>query len=140
MQLADLFLPELTEKKVTAQASTAAASARRQARLATTRPDAQNDHQTTKPLTLTADELRLYAGAYNSPELDSTYTMVVENENLVVKHARHEDIQLIARDKDEFTGTGSFRQIHFERDAQGRITGLRVSSGRVTGVLFQRQP
>ena len=64
----------------------------------------------TRSRLLAADELRAYAGAYSSPELDTTYTIVVEKQHLIAKLARNEDVVLIARDKDEFTGTGSFRR------------------------------
>ena len=42
--------------------------------------------------------------------------------------------------KDQFRGTGPIEQVHFERNPQGRINGLRISGGRVLGVLFKRLP
>ncbi len=77
---------------------------------------------------------------YSSSELETTYAIVVDQANLVARHARNEDVRLVARNKDEFTGSGSFRRVHFERDSQGRISGLCVSNDRMIGLLFQRQP
>jgi CubicO group peptidase (beta-lactamase class C family) len=140
MQLADLFLVEQDEKLKTAKTGSAAAKAPDTARLASAGPEAQSGRHADKPPALSADQLRGYAGVYSSTELETTYTIVAEQANLVAKHARHEDVRLVARDKDQFIGSGSFRQVHFERDAQGRISGLRVSNDRVIGLLFQRQP
>ncbi len=140
MQLADLFLPEKVEKPKTAAPGSAAEPSRAGVGPAPKRIDVAGDRPADTPPALTADELSAYRGSYMSPELDAACTIAVEHGSLVARHARNNEIRLVPRDKDHFTGTGGVRDVQFERDAQGRITGLRVSAGRVLGVLFQKQP
>jgi CubicO group peptidase (beta-lactamase class C family) len=140
MQLADLFLPEKIEKPKTATPGSAAEPTRAAVAIPLTRTEGPGEKPTEKPPALTADELGAYSGSYSSPELEATCTIAVEHESLVARLARNNEIRLAARDKDHFTGSGAVRDVQFERDAQGRISGLRVSGGRVVGVLFQKQP
>ncbi len=140
IQLADLYLAEKVERPKTATAGSAAEPKRAAVGPPPTRIDVPGGQPADKPPALTAAELQDYRGSYSSPELDATCTIAVEHESLVARHARNNEIRLVSRDKDHFTGTGAVRDVHFERDAQGRISGLRVSGGRVLGVLFQKQP
>jgi len=59
------------------------------------------------------------------------------DEKLVAKHLRMENIELSPENKDAFIGNEwFFRQIVFERDSENRITGCKVSSGRVKNLSF----
>jgi len=140
MELADLFLADKVETLKDAKPSSTTDPVPAAGRLASARPDVQSGPRAENSAALTAEELRGYTGAYSSPELGAACKIVVDQDHLIVKHARNEDVRLAALGKDQFTGTGSFQQVHFERDAQGRINGLRISNGRAIGVLFQRQP
>jgi CubicO group peptidase (beta-lactamase class C family) len=137
MQLADLFLADQVDTPKITEVNTAAGPAPGQSKPASAAHASDHDD---KPPALTANELRGYAGAYSSPELGTTYTIVVEHSSLGVKFPRREDARLVARGKDEFTANGPFRELHFVRDAQGGITGFRVANDASHGVLFQRQP
>jgi CubicO group peptidase (beta-lactamase class C family) len=86
-----------------------------------------------------AEQLDLYAGAYTSNELETTYTLVPEEGKLLARHMRHPDIELKPTAKDEFTGNEwFFGTLTFERDETNHITGFRLSSGRVRNLLFTR--
>jgi CubicO group peptidase (beta-lactamase class C family) len=140
MELADLFLAEKVGPRQDAKPSSATDPVPVAARPPAARAAVQSGTSADNSPALTADELRGYTGSYSSPELGAICKIDVDQDHLIVKHARNEDVRLAALGKDQFTGAGSFQQVHFERDAQGRINGLRVSNGRALGVLFQRQP
>ena len=140
MQVAELFLSEHMPEIKTAKPGTAAKTPPEAGKASTDRREQPAIHDAEKASSLSEDELRSYAGLYASEELETTYTIVVEDHNLVVKHPRNRGARLIARGKDQFAGSGSFLRVQFQRDAQGLINGLRVSNGRVIGVFFQKQP
>ena len=81
-----------------------------------------------------------FAGKYTSDELLTSYELVVEGDKLIARHQRNDDIQLTPTGKDEFAGsTWFFQTAKFQRDADGKITGLLVSDGRVRNLKFDRQ-
>ena len=91
--------------------------------------------------TPTADELKAFTGAYYSPELETRYEVVLENNALIARHRRHGDIAMRPVRADNFSASPFyFRDIRFERDAQGKVTAMRVSAGRVRNLLFERWP
>ena len=88
----------------------------------------------------TAAELTQFAGDYYSPELGTTYMLVVKDGKLVAQHRRHDDIALTELDGDLFSGNRWFFQtVQFTRDSEKRITGFRLTSGRARNVRFDRQ-
>lgn len=92
------------------------------------------------PFTLSTDQLSEFTGAYYSDELGTTYTIVVENDRLVARHRRHEDIALTPKAVDAFTGDAwFFSRVSYTRNERDEITGLRVSSGRVRDLRFEKQ-
>jgi CubicO group peptidase (beta-lactamase class C family) len=138
MQLVDLFLGEQSDKPKASESNSAAGRAPQQTKPGSAGAGAQNADRDKKAPALTADELRDYAGAYSSAELETTYMIVVAQSHLVVKSARRDDARLVARAKDEFTASGPFHELHFLRDGQGRVTGFRVANDASLGVLFER--
>lgn len=79
--------------------------------------------------TLTAADLEAFAGRYESPELATTYEFAVKDGALTVSHFRHGSAPLTWTWQ-EFTSPWWFmRAVTFERDANGRVTGLLVDSG-----------
>jgi hypothetical protein len=87
-----------------------------------------------------AAQLTEFGGDYYSPELGTTYTLVVKDGKLVAQHRRHDDISLTELDGDLFSGNRWFFQtVQFTRDSQKRITGFRLTSGRVRNLRFDRQ-
>jgi hypothetical protein len=88
----------------------------------------------------TAAQLKEFGGDYYSPELGTTYTMVIKDGKLVAEHRRHDDIPLTELDGDLFSSNRWFFQtVQFTRDNEKRITGFRLSSGRARNVRFDRQ-
>jgi hypothetical protein len=91
------------------------------------------------PWTPTLSELQAYTGAYYSPELETRYEVVIVNNGLVARHRRHGDIPMRPVRADTFLASPFyFSEIRFERDAQGKVTGMRVSAGRVRNLKFER--
>ncbi len=90
------------------------------------------------PLQPEPETLAQYSGDFWSGELQTFYTIASDGEKLVMEHARHQDIDLVAVDKDVFTGRGRRPgQLTFERSG-GEITGFSLSGGRVRNLLFRR--
>jgi CubicO group peptidase (beta-lactamase class C family) len=88
----------------------------------------------------TAAQLNEFGGDYYSSELGTAYTLVVKDGKLVAQHRRHDDISLSELDGDLFSGNRWFFQtVQFTRDSQKRITGFRLTSGRVRNLRFDRQ-
>jgi CubicO group peptidase (beta-lactamase class C family) len=79
-----------------------------------------------------------YAGRYFSDEIEQFYTVAVEGEGLTVTHRRLGSIPLEAQGPDTFGGRWPAREVAFERDEGGRVTGFRVTEGRTIGVYFRR--
>jgi CubicO group peptidase (beta-lactamase class C family) len=88
-------------------------------------------------LTLTAEQLAEYAGAYYSEELDATYRIVVENGTLLIKARNAPRVGLVSQTKDEFRQLG--QTFNFARNDQRQITGFTLGGGRAKGVQFVRK-
>jgi len=87
-----------------------------------------------------AAQLTQFAGDYYSPELGTSYTLVIKDGKLVAQHRRHDDIALTELDGDLFSGNRWFFQtVQFMRDSEKRISGFRLSSGRARNVRFDKQ-
>jgi CubicO group peptidase (beta-lactamase class C family) len=93
------------------------------------------------PYTPSREELQAYAGRYYSPELETVYTLVLEEGGLVARHRRHGDVPLAARQANVFDGgTGWLGRVEFERGAGGAVTGMRISNpgGRLRRLKFEK--
>ncbi|NOR21262.1 MAG: serine hydrolase, partial [Candidatus Aminicenantes bacterium] len=88
-----------------------------------------------KPVKLSSSQLQTYVGNYYSDELDITYTLDVENNNLVLK-LRETSSFLTAYSTDNF-GWGR-RGLEFTRDREKRINGFILQAGRVKNLKFQK--
>ena len=89
---------------------------------------------------LTAEDLGEYAGEYYSPELSTTYTLEVRDGGFVATHHRHSDIVLTHAAEDEFSGdTWFFSILNFQRNDSAKITGFKLSGGRVRNIVFEKR-
>ena len=80
-----------------------------------------------------------YSGDFYSPELSTTYTMVVESGKLIARHFRTGDIMLTLTRPDQFSGNRwYFGRVVFTRDPNNKITGLQVLGGRVRNLKFEK--
>jgi CubicO group peptidase (beta-lactamase class C family) len=98
------------------------------------------DHHATR---LTDDEepavdLSPYRGRYYSAEFETVYTVVVEDDQLVLRHRRQQPITLRHSGGDAFAGTFPFARVEFERGDDGAVVAFRADAGRATGMLFER--
>ena len=85
------------------------------------------------------EELDMYMGRYFSEELEAFYEVALDDEeNLVLRHRRFDDIPLKAEEKDVYTGSFPITGVRFVRDDNDRVTGFRASSGRSFGIVFEK--
>jgi len=84
-------------------------------------------------------QLAEYEGYYYSDELGTTYKMKVIDGKLIAQHRRHDDITLTLNEKDRFSGSmWFFRNVLFTRD-NDKITGFKLTGGRVRNLKFIKQ-
>jgi len=84
-------------------------------------------------------KLENYEGYYYSDELGTTYQFKVIDGRLVARHRRHDDITLTVKAKDSFSGNRwFFRNVRFTR-VDDKITGFKVTGGRVRNLKFKKQ-
>jgi len=92
------------------------------------------------PANLDARQLEEFAGEFVCDELSTHYTLVVQEGKLVAQHQRQSDIRLNPTKKDMFLGEQwFFRQVRFIRNSENRVTGFRLSGGRVRNLLFEKK-
>lgn len=85
-----------------------------------------------------APDLTAYAGRYFSEEVEAFYTLAVEDGRLVVEHRRLGTLPLRPFAADLFGGAWPLREVVFQRDAAGRVTGFLATDGRTIDVAFER--
>jgi CubicO group peptidase (beta-lactamase class C family) len=80
------------------------------------------------------------AGRYESEELGTSYSIVVVDTTVTLRHWRHGDIPLRRAFGDDWTAQEFFaRSVAFQRDRSGRDTGFLVNAGeRMRDVAFVR--
>lgn len=86
------------------------------------------------PPAYTPGELEKFIGTYYSPELSTSYRLLIRDGKLVATHSRHPDVDLTALKSDLFSFSPG--TIKFDRNQESVITGLRVSTGRVRNLWF----
>jgi hypothetical protein len=80
-----------------------------------------------------------YQGTYYSSELETSYTLVVEENKLVAKHIRHEPVQMTPAAENTFTTDVWYMStVEFTKNEKGEVNGLKASSGRVRNVRFDK--
>lgn len=89
-----------------------------------------------EPWKPTPAELDAFAGRYFSEELETFYTLAIEDGALVVRQRRLDEFRLRPGEVDRFTG-GSFT-FTFERDRNRRVIGFYLANGRTRDVRFER--
>jgi hypothetical protein len=85
-----------------------------------------------------ARRLAEYAGDYVSDELDATWRIVQRDSSVILRRGAVPDMTLQPVFLDAFTSPVGV--VRFARGADGRVTGLVVGAGRVTGFVFRRAP
>lgn len=80
-------------------------------------------------------ELERYAGSFHSEELGATYSVTAADSTLVLQTRWGKEVTVHPAYGDTFAGD---LLVTFTRDAQGRVDGMTMGSGRVRGVRFRR--
>jgi CubicO group peptidase (beta-lactamase class C family) len=91
------------------------------------------------PYAASAADLAALVGRYYSPELDVAYDLAADGATLVLRRRHNPDMRLAVRARDTFGGTWPVQTLRVDRDSAGRVTGFRVTSGRVREERFVRQ-
>ena len=95
--------------------------------------------QRTDPTINTPENLQAFVGAYYSPELETYYHVYLKEGKLMVHHTRHDDFPLTLLDAETLVGDAwFFSNVSVERDRKGKVSGLRVSNGRVRNLWFEK--
>ena len=81
------------------------------------------------------DDLQAYVGDYASPDIDTTYTVAVTDNGLVIRRLGRPELRLEPVFEDTFRGLAS---PSFTRDARGVVTGFVHSSGGARHLRFER--
>jgi CubicO group peptidase (beta-lactamase class C family) len=84
----------------------------------------------------TPTQLAAYAGSYVSKEIDPVYRIVAENGGLVLKRLKSKPEKLDPALPDYFLGLNG--DLHFQRDAAGKITGFVLNAGRIKNFHFSK--
>jgi CubicO group peptidase (beta-lactamase class C family) len=122
-RVADVFLP--------APARVAATSA----------PAADSSDDAPAPrerFTPAAEDLAAYVGQYYSPDAETTLSVSLEEGRLVARRRPATRFALTPIERDAFGAGGGLGRVRFIRDAQGAVTQLSVSQGRVYDLRFER--
>jgi len=85
-------------------------------------------------------DLGQYAGRYQSEELETAYTVVVEEQGLRFEHRRRAAVHLSPVGEDVFAGPFPFLQVRFERAADGSVSGFVVDAVRARDMRFEQVP
>ena len=90
-------------------------------------------------LILTNSEMTDYEGTYLNIELDESYSIVEDNNQLILRHLKYDDTILNPVRKDEFkTSQHWTEKVNFIRNPAGAIKGLEINSGRVLHLYYEK--
>jgi CubicO group peptidase (beta-lactamase class C family) len=102
-------------------------------------PEAAGGSGAGRSFTLERRQLAEFAGDYRSEELETTYHVRLKGDRLVMRHWRNEDVILTPIGPDHFAGDQAFAEtIRFLNGASAKISGLRLTAGRIRSLLFVR--
>jgi CubicO group peptidase (beta-lactamase class C family) len=87
-------------------------------------------------LRLTPTQLGAYAGSYVSEEIDPVFKIVIEAGGLALQRLKSKPEKLGPLVEDYFEGLNGV--IHFQRDAEGRITGFVLNTERILNFHFRK--
>ncbi len=86
---------------------------------------------------LGSKQLREFTGPFYSEELETIYSIIVRDGQLIATHIRNEDVVLSPVKKDQFIGDAWwFRNVKFVRDENGAIKFFKLTAGRIRNIEF----
>jgi hypothetical protein len=80
-----------------------------------------------------------YLGEYYSHEVQTSYSMTMEADQLKMYHPRHGDIPLKLEFRDVFSGDWPIGTVEVSRSPDGQVQGLFISNGRVRNAWFEKE-
>lgn len=84
-------------------------------------------------------DLEQFIGTYYSEELSTYYHFKLKDGKLISEHMRMSDIIYSPVKDDIFSGSTYFTAlVEFERDKFNKVSGFKVSNGRVSNLVFKR--
>jgi len=85
-------------------------------------------------------DLDALQGVYWSDELETEYTVKLKDGRLTAEHIRHGSVELLPTMPDQFSTRSWFMaEVKFQRDSAGKVSGMTLGGGRLTGILFKRK-
>lgn len=85
-------------------------------------------------------DLGVFTGNYYAEILDTTYSLILEDGNLVLTRHRSGPVRLDPRIPDVLTGDQRhFSSLAFNRDANGTVNGFQLSTNGVADIWFERE-
>ncbi|WP_261511303.1 serine hydrolase domain-containing protein [Chryseobacterium paludis] len=84
-------------------------------------------------------DLKQFVGFYRNDEFNTTYQLVIENNNLVAKHPINGDIPVFPLKQMSFNSTQSyFGQLDFKVGKEGDISGFMLSGSNLVNIEFKK--
>lgn len=91
-----------------------------------------------KPIDPSTVNMSSYEGTYFCPELMTEYQIIFNNGKLLARHFRLGDIALKIVREDRMDAPGGIK-IHMQRSENGKVNGMKVSTGRVYDLWFGKK-
>lgn len=89
------------------------------------------------PVATSSIDLAAYVGRYTSSELRTSYTLVLQDGQLVATHPRNSDMSLRLVKMDVFDAEGN--TVVFVRNTTDEVVGLEISTGRAKRLAFKKE-
>lgn len=90
------------------------------------------------PLMPTLEQLIAYSGIYSSEELSTAYSIDSDGQKLWLHHFRLGDMELMPDPVTPGLFSSDLGRIEFDQ-VNGKITGLRLSGGRIRNIRFEKK-
>jgi hypothetical protein len=84
----------------------------------------------------TLEQLRAYAGTYQSDEIESVYRIEIEDGGLTLKRLKVKPDKLQPAIADYFRGL--IGSLHFTRNSEGQVSGFVLNGGRIRDFHFRK--
>lgn len=98
-----------------------------------------NDAKRVTLLEIDTTQFSIYAGTYHSEELTSEYEVDLADGQLMIHHMRLGDFELQPDPVAEDQFTSRIGLIRFVKDSQKKVTGFKLSGGRVKNLWFAKR-
>jgi len=92
-----------------------------------------------EPVIPSVEDMTTYTGRFYSPELETFYDIYLKDDKLSSHHPRHGDYEVNVLMKDVLEGHYPINIIKYQRDKNGKISGILVTNGRVRNLWFEKK-